>query len=107
MTFWFRTYNGDEDLWLYVESDDEGWATRQVELQGKNLRAVTAASLKEVLHVRDHADVAAIGRYERQFGILAEGPMDGWEDQPEAAEISAEEFERLWTEARQALGKSA
>lgn len=37
----------------------------------------------------------------------AAGPMDNWQDQPEAAEISAEEFERLWTEARRALGNSA
>ncbi|WP_326777957.1 hypothetical protein [Streptomyces sp. NBC_01445] len=49
----------------------------------------------------------AMGRYEQRYGVLAEGPMDGWQDQPEAAEISAEEFERLWTEARRALGGSA
>ncbi|MGW5612141.1 hypothetical protein ACWEWI_40220 [Streptomyces sp. NPDC003753] len=67
---------------------------------------MTAASLEEVLHLRDHADLAAMGRYERQYGVLAEGPVDGWQDQPEAAEISAEEFERLWTEARRVLGDS-
>ncbi len=49
-----------------------------------------------------------MGRYERQYGILAEGPLDGWQDHhPRAAEISAEEFERLWAEARQSLGGSA
>ncbi|WP_329579564.1 hypothetical protein [Streptomyces sp. NBC_01361] len=68
---------------------------------------MTAASLEEVLHLRDHADLAAMGRYEQQYGVLAEGPMDGWQDQPEAAGISAEEFERLWTEARRARGDSA
>lgn len=68
---------------------------------------MTAASLEEVLHLRDWADLAAMGRYERQYGVLAEGPVDGREDQPEAATISAEEFERLWTEARRALGSSA
>ncbi|MFJ8555091.1 hypothetical protein [Streptomyces sp. NPDC093676] len=68
---------------------------------------MTAASLEEVLHLRDHADLAAMGRYERQYGVLAEGPVDGWKDQPEAAEISVDEFERLWTEARRVLGDSA
>lgn len=29
MTTWFRTYYEDEDLWLYFEADDEGWAARQ------------------------------------------------------------------------------
>jgi hypothetical protein len=57
-----------------------------------------------VLHLRDHADVAAMVRYERQYGVLAEAPLDGWQDQPHAAEISAEEFERLWVEARRNLG---
>ncbi|MFD9880994.1 hypothetical protein ACFWZT_05980 [Streptomyces alboflavus] len=107
MTTWFRAYYEDEDLWLHFEADDEGWATRQVEVRGQDSRPVTAASRAEVLHLRDHAGPAAMGRYERQYGILAEGPLDGWQDQPRAAEISAEEFERLWAEARQALGGSA
>lgn len=106
MTTWFRTYYEDEDLWLYFEADSEGWATRQVEVRRQDSRPVTAASLEEVLHLRDHADLAAMFSYERQFGVLAEGPMDGWQDQPEAAEISSEEFERVWTEARQVLGDS-
>lgn len=107
MATWFSTYNEDEDLWLYFEADDEGWATRQVEIRGQHSRPVTAASLEEVLHLRDHAELAAMGRYEQRYGVLAEGPVDGWQNQPQAAEISAEEFERLWIEARQALGDSA
>jgi hypothetical protein len=63
--------------------------------------------LEEVLHLRDHADLAAMSRYEQQYGVLAEGPMNGWQDQPEAAEIPAEEFERLWIGARRSLGNSA
>jgi hypothetical protein len=66
---------------------------------------VTAAALAEVLHLRDHGDHAAMGRYERQYGVLAEGPMDGWQDQPRAAEISAEEFEQLRVEPRRTLGE--
>ncbi|AXB44167.1 hypothetical protein [Amycolatopsis albispora] len=106
MATWFRTYHAAEDLWLYFETDDEGWATRQVEVRGKDSRPVTAASLDEVLHLRDHADLPAMGRYERQYGVLAEAPLDGWRDQPRAAEISAAEFEHRWIEARRILGAS-
>ncbi len=106
MTTWFRTYYEDEDLWLYFEADDEGQAARHVEVRGKDSRPVTAASLEEVLHLRDHADLAAMGRYERQYGVLAEAVLSGWQDQPQAAEISAEEFESLWAEARRILNAS-
>lgn len=49
MTMWFRTYHADEDLWLYFEADDEGWAARQVEVRGQDSRPVTAASLRSRL----------------------------------------------------------
>ncbi|WP_405656948.1 hypothetical protein [Streptomyces sp. RK9] len=106
MTTWFRTYCEDDDLWLYFEADDAGWAARQVEVRGQDSRPVTAASLEEMLHLRDHADLAAMRRYEQQYGLLAEGPMDGWQGQPRAAEITAEEFEWVWAEARRALDDS-
>ncbi|MFE5039104.1 SpoIIE family protein phosphatase [Streptomyces sp. NPDC056683] len=38
-----------------------------------------------MLHLRDHADPAAAFRYERQYGVLAEGPLEGWQDQPQGA----------------------
>ncbi|MFE0256334.1 hypothetical protein [Streptomyces sp. NPDC059010] len=95
------------DLWLYFEADEKGWAAPQVEVRGRDSRPVTAASVEEVLLLRDHGGLAATGRHERQYGVPAEGPMEGWQDQPQAAEISAEEFERLWGEARQALGDKA
>ncbi|MFD3518917.1 hypothetical protein [Streptomyces sp. NPDC058653] len=107
MAIWFRTYYEDEDRWLYFEADDEGLAVRQVEVRGRDSRPVIAASLEEVLRLRDRADLAAMGRYEGQYGVLAEGSVDGWQDQPRAAGISAEEFERLWAKARWALGGSA
>ncbi|WP_331769245.1 hypothetical protein OG948_36255 (plasmid) [Embleya sp. NBC_00888] len=106
MTTWFRIYHEDEDLWLCFDADDEGWATRQVDVRGADAQPVTAASLEEVLQLRDHADPAAMGRYERQFGVLSDGSLAGWRDQPRAGEISAEEFERLWAAARPALDGS-
>ncbi|MFW6724579.1 hypothetical protein ACHZ98_31425 [Streptomyces sp. MAR4 CNY-716] len=104
MTVRFRTYYEDEDLWLSFEADDEAWAARQVEIRAADSRPVTAACLAEVVHLRDHADLAAMGRYERRYGVLAEGSLGGWETRPGAAEVSAEEFERLWADARRALG---
>lgn len=103
-TTWFRTYYEDEDRWLYFETDEEGWAARHIEIGGEDARPRTAACLKEVLHLRDHADLAAMVRHERQYGILADAPLDGWQDQPSTAEITEEEFEGLWAEARRVLG---
>ncbi|MET7509873.1 hypothetical protein [Streptomyces albidoflavus] len=81
-TTWFRTYYEDEDRWLYFETDEEGWAARHIEIGGEDARPRTAACLKEVLHLRDHADPAAMVRYERRYGVLADAPLDGWQDQP-------------------------
>jgi hypothetical protein len=73
----------------------------------RDLRRVTAASQEAVLRLRDHADLPAMGRYERHYGVLAEGPMDGRQGQPQAAEVfSALEFELLWTDAWRTLGRS-
>jgi hypothetical protein len=100
-------YYEDEVLWLYFEAGADGWASRQVELRAGDLSPVTAASLDEVLHLRDHADLAAMQRYERQFGVLSEGSLEGWQEQPRAEEITQDEFERVWREARAELTGSA
>ncbi|WP_237307665.1 hypothetical protein [Streptomyces alboflavus] len=58
--------------------------------------------------MRDHAGPAAMGRYERQYGILAEGPLDGWQDHhPRAAEIPRRSSSGCGLKARQSLGGSA
>ena len=107
MTTWFRTYDEDADLWLYFEVGADGWAMRQVELRASDLGAVTAASLEEVLHLRDHADLAAMQRYEQEFGVLSEGSLDGWREQSGVEEVAQGEFERVWREARAVLAGSA
>jgi hypothetical protein len=43
--------------------------------------------------------------YERKYGILAEGSLDGWQDTQSATDITAAEFERIWTSAREALAR--
>ncbi len=106
VTTWFRTYYEDEDLWLYFEAGADGWAMRQVELRASDLGVVTAASLEEVLYLRDHADLAAMQRYEQQFGVLSEGSLEGWQDQPRAEQVEHGEFERVWSQARAALAGS-
>ena len=53
MTTWFRTYFEDEDVWQYFEEGADGWASRQVDVRGADSRPLTAASLAEVLHLRD------------------------------------------------------
>lgn len=103
MAIWFRTCYEDEDLWLYFEVDDEGRVTRQVELRREDSKPVTAASLEEVLQLRNNADLAAMGRCEGQYGVLAEGTAEGWQGQPQACEIPAEDFEKRWVEARRVL----
>jgi hypothetical protein len=41
--------------------------------------------------------------YERRYGVLAEGCLNGWHDTEDAAEITAETFELIWVDARQHL----
>jgi hypothetical protein len=106
MTGCFRTYYGDEDRWMYFEVDDGGWAVRQVEIQGPGAQPVVAASLAEVLYLRDHAGLAAMSRYEQRYGVLADAPVGGWQGCPGAVEVSAAEFEVVWDDARRMLDGS-
>lgn len=103
VTAWISYHFEDDDVWLYYEVCDDGWALRQVDLAGPELRPVTAAALDEVLYIRDHRDLAAMVAYEREYGVLAEGSLAGWEDVEGVTAIEAGEFERIWLAARRAL----
>jgi hypothetical protein len=103
-TTWFRNHLEDEGRWQYFEEGPGGWATRHVELRTEDGTPVTAASLSELIHHRGHGGLTEVQRYERQFGALAEGPLDGWRDDPHAERISRAEFEDVWAAARSALG---
>ncbi|MFE6844625.1 hypothetical protein [Streptomyces sp. NPDC057686] len=107
MTMWIRTYDEALDLWQYFEGDEEGWVLRQVNVRGDDGTPVTAASLEEVLRYQERADIATMSRYEQRYGLVAEGRLRGWEDAPHAGAISAEEFERVWLDARRTLGSAA
>ncbi|MDX3538150.1 hypothetical protein PV721_28150 [Streptomyces sp. MB09-01] len=46
-------------------------------------------------------------RYEQRYGLVAEGRLAGREEAPRAGAVSAEEFERVWLDARRTLGATA
>jgi len=102
---WIRAYDGESDVWSHFELDDEEWALRQVDLQGPQRQPVTASSLAEVVEIRDRDDLAAMAAYERQYGVLAEGTLRGWQEADGAADITRQEFESTWAAARETLGK--
>lgn len=80
---------------------------RHVDLQGAARSPITAAALSEVLTLRDAADPSAVSAYERRYGVLAEGSLDGWQNTEGTAAITMETFELIWTAARQHLDSSA
>lgn len=100
---WIRAYDGESDAWSYFELDDEEWALRHVHLQGLHRQPVTAASLAEVIELRDRGNLAVMAAYERQYGVLAEGTLRGWKEAHGAAEITRQEFESTWAAAREIL----
>ncbi|MDH6628486.1 hypothetical protein M2271_006319 [Streptomyces sp. LBL] len=106
MMLWIRAYDGESDVWSYFELDDEEWALRHVELQGPQRQPVTAASLAEVIEIRDRGDLAAVASYEGQYGVLAEGTLHGWQEADGGAEITRQEFESTWAAARETLDAS-
>ncbi|MDW8805478.1 hypothetical protein P1P68_11995 [Streptomyces scabiei] len=103
MTTWIRTYDDESQIWSYLELDDEEWALRHVDLRGLQRQPVTAASLAEVIEIRDSGDLAAMASYERQYGVLTEGALHDWQEADGAAEITRQEFESTWAAARETL----
>ncbi|WP_411083844.1 hypothetical protein [Streptomyces sp. cmx-18-6] len=100
---WIRAHDGESDVWSYFALDGEEWALRQVDLQGPQRRPVTAASPAEVIEIRDCGDLAVMAAYERQYGVLAEGALRGWQESDGAAEMTRQEFESTWAAARETI----
>ncbi|WP_129766885.1 hypothetical protein [Streptomyces sp. L-9-10] len=87
MARWFRSYWDEEDRWFYFEVGDDGWVSRQVELEGPALRPVEAASA---------------GEDDVRYGFTAESPVTGWEGHVEEP-LALREFEDVWATARRYL----
>ncbi|WIX75882.1 hypothetical protein QRX50_30940 [Amycolatopsis carbonis] len=67
---------------------------------------MTAATLNEVLHIRDHGAPGDMQAYERQYGVLAEGDVRGWGKSDQVVKVSGADFERVWVPARRALDQA-
>ncbi len=104
MVMWIRTYDEARDLWQHFEGDEAGSVLRQVDLRGDDGTPVLAASLEEILRLQERADIPTVSRYEQRYGRVFEGRITGWEKALGADAISAEEFERVWLDARRTLG---
>lgn len=70
-----RCYWDEEDVWFYFEVDEDGWVTRQVELQGPGLTPIAAASLAEWQQAHE---AGRLDEYDTRFGITAELPVSAW-----------------------------
>jgi hypothetical protein len=87
VTRWFRSYWDEEDTWFYFEVGDDGWVSRQVELEGPALRPVAAASAEE---------------NDARYGFTAELPVSEWGGHVEEP-LARQDFEDVWAAARRDL----
>jgi len=99
VTYWFRSYWDEEDIWFYFEVATGDWVTRQVELQGADRTPIVAASLVESLQARDDG---IYGAYAAAYGETAQLPVHEWVGH-NPKPLTQTEFEAIWTTARHAL----
>jgi len=98
MPRWVRSYWDEEDVTFFWEVGDDGWITRHIELVGPERRPKAASSLEEWMR---ELDAGRIQQYQATYGVLADQPIDDW-GLPHV-DLTREEYETVWTEARQAL----
>jgi hypothetical protein len=107
MPRWFRWDEPELEATTYVEVGDDGWALRHVEVRGRESHPVTAETLVEVLHLRDHGTLAEMREYVRRYGkgTVAEANLSDIETdgQGHVVEVSEADFEQVWRPARRAL----
>lgn len=103
MTRWTRIHDIFTGGWFFYEFRDDGHATRHVELQGPERTPVAAAVRAEWVAAL-HAGTA--NEYYAAFGATPDMPVHVWED-TDLEDITAQEFEAVWTAARVACEKRA
>ncbi|MFE3645515.1 hypothetical protein [Streptomyces sp. NPDC059169] len=96
---WPCCYWDEEGIWFYFELDVDGRVIRQVELQEPVLTPLAAASLDEWQRAQG---AGRLEEYEAKYGLTAELPFQEWEGH-DPSWLSAEEFEVVWTAARQQI----
>jgi hypothetical protein len=99
VTTYVRCFWDEGGVRFYFELDSNGYVTRQVELQEHGGKALTAASLAEWQEARRGGRSA---EYESVYGLTAEPSVSEWEGH-EPQPLSADEFEIVWSTARDEL----
>lgn len=97
-----RSYWDEEDITFFYEVDRDGIVLRAVELIGPDQRPQAAASRAEFLERQEHLGQPETPRTWRQrlrYGSVPEGSMHE-ADPSEFTDLTADEFEALWTQAR-------
>jgi hypothetical protein len=99
---WLKAHWDDDDAWYYFEVDEDGWASRQVELRGPARTPMTAASLAELPDARIDG-IDAVRNYESKYGAPSEAPIGDFDEGFAPTEITRSEFDEVWTQARSHL----
>ena len=96
--------DGSSVTFLY-ELTQAGAVLRSIELIGRDLVPLAAASLAEFWQAQDYrhqAQTPALAACEAQYGGLPEGSERDWGEYPHL-EISRDDFEAFWQSARSYL----
>jgi len=96
---WVRRFWDGEGIWFCFELDQDGWVTRQIELQGPDMTPIAAASLSEWF---TELDAGRIQRYQARFSVVAEQPVTA-DEIDDREPVPAGASEQLWQTARSHL----
>jgi hypothetical protein len=96
---WLKVYADPIDTWFYYELGDDGYAYRQVELEGTDRSARVAASRSEY---QSALRSGSAKDYTGRFGIVAAMPFRVWEDFG-GEDMIESDFEEVWDDARRQI----